>query len=158
MFGYDDSTARERYDVILDNLDAMYDNLKSTIETKEQQIDVLEDRVDRILEDAMLVSVKLADQTEATNRAYTQRAIAAVAFAHTVLALGGTAGIGRDNREDQPDNWRVVLYVDTPAGQLSWHIAPNDQAMIQGLPNYTKPWDGTYNSSNVAFYKDFLNA
>ena len=155
MYGYDDCTARERYDIILDNLDAMYDELKSTIETKEQQIDVLEQRVDRILEDATIVSVQLADQTEATNRAYTQRAIAAVAFAHTVLALGGTAGVSRDNREDQPDEWRVVLYVDTPAGQLSWHIAPNDQAMLEGIPEYIRAWDGTYNSSNVEFYKGF---
>lgn len=155
MFGYEEVNPRDRYEAIQTHLDAMYDDLSLEIADKENQIDVLEQRVDRILEDAMIVSVKLAEQTEATNLAYTQRAIAAVALAHTVLALGGTAGIGKDGLTDQPDEWRVVLYVDTPAGQLSWHIAPNDQAMLAGLPNYTKPWDGTYSSSNVNFYKDF---
>lgn len=156
MFGYDDCNARERYDIILDNLDAMYDDLKSTIDIKDGQIGALEQRVDRILEDATIVSIRLADQTEATNRAYSQRAIAAVAFAHTVLSYGGTAGVSKDNREDQPDDWRVVLYVDTPAGQMSWHIAPADQPMLAGLPEYIRAWDGTYNSSNVDFYKGFI--
>lgn len=155
MYGYEDCTPRDHLNAIQDHLDSMYSDLEEEIETKEQQINLLEQRVDRILEDATMVSVQLADQIEATNRAYSQRAIAAVAFAHTVLSLGGTAGISRDNREDQPDNWRVVLYVDTPAGQLSWHIAPNDQQMLAGLPEYVRAWDGTYNSSNVEFYKGF---
>lgn len=156
MFGYEDLTPRQRYDVILDNLDAMYDDLKAETDVLEDQVSMLESRVDRLLEDGMVVSVKLAEQTERTNVAYSQRAIAAVAFAHTVISLGGTAGVGRDNREDQPDNWRVVLYVDTPAGQLSWHISPADQPMLEGLPEYTKPWDETYNSSNANFYKGFI--
>lgn len=156
MFGYADLTPRERYDVILENLDAMYDGLKTEIEQAEARADKAEIRVDQCLEENQLLSTALQEQTGATDRAYSQRAIAAVAFAHTVLSLGGRAGTGRDSREDQPDAWRVVLYVDTPAGQLSWHIAPADQPMLQGLPEYTQPWDGTYNSSDTAFYEGFL--
>lgn len=156
MFGYDDCSPREHYDAIQDHLDAMYSDLNDEIDEKEKQIHVLEQRVDRILEDAMVVSVQLAEQKEAVNRAYTQRAIVAVAFAHTVLQYGGKAGVGQDDREDQPKAWRVVLYVDTPAGQLSWHIAPNDQHMLEGIPEYDGTWDGKWNSADPDFYKGFL--
>lgn len=155
MFGYDEGTPRERYDAILDHLDAMYDDLKTEIETADARADVAESRTEYALEENQVLSTALQNQREATNRAYSQRAIAAVAFAHTVLCYGGNAGTGLDSREDQPNAWRVVLYVDTPAGQLSWHIAPNDQPMLKGLPVYNGKWDGTYNSSNVDFYKGF---
>jgi len=156
MYGYEDCTPRQRYDAILDNLDAMYEDLKQEIDEKEEQIQVLEQRVDRVLEESTIANVKLADQTQLTNLAYSQRAIAAVAFAHTVIALGGTAEVGKDSREDRLDCWRVVLYVDTPAGQLSWHIAPQDQPMLQGLPEYVGKWDEMYNSADVDFYKGFI--
>ena len=155
MFGYDEITPRERYDAILDHLDGMYDELKTQIEVAEARADVAEGRVDYALEENSLMAQALQKQREATNVAYSQRAIAAVALAHTVLSYGGKAGIGKDDREDQPDAWRVVLYVDTPAGQLSWHIAPSDQPMLQGLPQYAGTWDGTCNSSNADFYKSF---
>lgn len=155
MFGYEETSPRDRYEAIQDHLDAMYGDLTEEIESRDRQIEKLEDRVDDVLAEKVLLSVKLAEQTEATDKAYTQRAIVAIAFANTVLANGGSAGVGTDDREDQPSNWRVVLYVDTPAGQLSWHIAPSDQYMLDGLPQYTKPWDGTFNSSNTDFYKEF---
>lgn len=155
MFGYDEGTPRERYDAILDHLDAMYDDLKTQIDVAEARADVAESRTDSLLDEVQTLSMALQNQREATNRAYSQRAIAAVALAHTVLCYGGTAGTGLDSREDQPDAWRVVLYVDTPAGQLSWHIAPDDQPMLKGLPVYNGKWDGTFHSSNTDFYKSF---
>lgn len=156
MFGYDEGTPRERYDAILDHLDAMYDDLKTEIETADARADVAESRTDSLLDEVQTLSTALQNQREATNLAYSQRAIAAVALAHTVLYYGGNAGIGLDSRENQPNAWRVVLYVDTPAGQLSWHIAPDDQAMLEGLPTYSGKWDGTYHSSNQDFYKGFI--
>lgn len=157
MFGYEECTPRQRYDIILDNFDAMYDELQAAADVAERRADFLEQRVDSLLEENMTLSVLLQKQTEATTVAYTQRAIAAIAFAHTVISLGGVAGVGRDGRENQPDAWRVVLYVDTPAGQLSWHIAPHDQHMLEGLPTYAGVWDGTYNSSDASFYQRFYN-
>lgn len=149
MYGYEDLTPRQRYDIILDNLDAMYDALKQEVASAQEVSDNLQ-------EDIWAAQNKISAAEERTNVAYSQRAIAAVSFAHTVIALGGAAGVGRDSREDQPDEWRVVLYVDTPAGQLSWHIAPEDQPMLEGLPEYQGTWDGTYNSSDTSFYKGFL--
>ena len=157
-YGYDDATPEDHYDAILTHLDSLHDKLKDEAQSNLNLADRLQDQVDSILEDALVTSVALADQKNITNVAYSQRAIAAVALAHTVLHYGGTAGVGQDDREEQPDEWRVVLYVDTHAGQLSWHISPSDQHMLEGLPKYLRAWDGTYNSSNTAFYKGFINA
>lgn len=146
-YSYEETTASELYDAILNHLDSLRDLCKD----ESNEADKLQDRVDDLEHD-------LREANSKANTAYAQRAIAAVALAHTVLSYGGTAGVGQDDREDQPDAWRVVLYVDTPAGQLSWHIAPADQEMLQGLPAYSKPWDGSWNSSNTDFYKGFVNA
>jgi len=156
MYGYEELSPRERYDTIVDNLEAMYDGLQESLDKEERRADILEQRVDSLLEETTAMSQACQQQREATDTAYTQRAIAAIAFAHTVLALGGSAGVGQDDREDQEDDWRVVLYIDTPAGQMSWHIAPLDQPMLEGLPAYEKPWDQTFNSSNNLFYKELI--
>jgi hypothetical protein len=60
--------------------------------------------------------------------------------AHLVAHLATTypAWISTDLAE--PD-WPVV-YVDTPAGQLSWHIAPRDMDLFEGVPRGLVPWDG----------------
>jgi hypothetical protein len=156
MYGQEDLTPRERYDIITDHLDYMYADLQETLDIEERRADALEQRVDSLLEENMILSKACQQQREATDMAYTQRAIAAVAFAHTVLLMGGTAGVGQDDRQDQAEEWRVVLYVDTPAGQLSWHIAPADQPMLAGLPEYKGKWSGSSNSSNTEFYKSFI--
>jgi ElaB/YqjD/DUF883 family membrane-anchored ribosome-binding protein len=154
-YRYEEPTPRERYEAIQEHLDAMFQDLQEAADDSEQRAENLEQRIDRLLDENRVLSVAAQQQTEVTNRAYSQRAIAAVAFAHTVIALGGVAGVGIDGREDQPDAWRVVLYIDTPAGQISWHIAPDDQAMLQGLPKYVGTWDGTFNSCDTAFYQKF---
>lgn len=81
-----------------------------------------------------------------TSKAYTERAIAAVLAAKMALLAGYNAGIGSDENEDWDPEWRVVLYVDFPGGQVCWHIAPNDQHLLDGLPRYAKPWDGQWES------------
>lgn len=41
----------------------------------------------------------------------------------------------------EPD-WPIV-FVDTPAGQLSWHVAATDTDLFQHVPSTTEPtWDG----------------
>lgn len=55
------------------------------------------------------------------------------------LAALYPSALGTDPTE--PD-WPVV-YVDTPAGQLSWHIAPADVRFFAHVPrNESVVWDG----------------
>lgn len=87
------------------------------------------------------------------NRAYSERAIASVLFAKMALCLGYAAGVGKDDNHDWDDCWRVVLYVDLPEGQISWHIAPNDQHLLAGLPEYKGKWDGKFTSRDDEFVR-----
>jgi hypothetical protein len=150
MYGTEDYTAEERFHDAKEEISYAFESLLDKLDSESE-------RADRFHSQYLEAKIEadLADQRMAI--AYTQRAITAVAFAHTVIAAGGTAGVGRDGREDQPDEWRVVLYVDTAAGQLSWHIAPADQHMLAGLPQYAGVWDGTWNSGDSNFYKRFIN-
>jgi hypothetical protein len=37
----------------------------------------------------------------------------------------------------------LVVYIQTPAGQLSWHIAPEDEDLFAGMHiQRSYPWDG----------------
>lgn len=93
------------------------------------------------------------DHDERLKRAYSERTACAVAMARFALMCGFKAGVGKDSNLDWDDDWRVVLYVETPAGQVSWHIAPHDQHMLDGLPAYEGQWDGTFRSRDGSFCK-----
>lgn len=84
-------------------------------------------------------------------RAYTERAYAAVGMAKMALLAGYKAGIGKDSNENWDNEWRTVLYVDTPGGQVSWHIAPKDLHLLKDLPKYEEEWDGTFRSRDGSF-------
>lgn len=93
----------------------------------------------------------IANLTKQNNQLYTERAFAAIALARMALLAGFKAGVGKDDKEQNDDEWRVVLYVETPAGQVSWHIAPDDQTLLEGLPAYDGVWDGSFRSRDGSF-------
>jgi len=70
------------------------------------------------------------------DEAYFDRNQLALAFAKLALDRGWTTGLGID--PDEPD-W-PVLYVDTPAGQLSWHLPKAE--VVGEWPRYHGKWDG----------------
>lgn len=81
-------------------------------------------------------------------RAYSQRGNLAVAFAKMAIALGCHAGRGLDNKTENDMDWRHVLYIDLPTGeQVSYHFAPIDVNMLDGLPCYRGEWDGKFTSA-----------
>jgi hypothetical protein len=84
---------------------------------------------------------------ERLNRAYSERNALAVAFARMAGAAGWRAGraIDADFSKGWDDDWRHVVYVDVPGvGQVSWHMAPTDVPLLEGLPIYAGEWDGTF--------------
>jgi len=52
------------------------------------------------------------------------------------------AGIGRHKGEDWEDDWRNVVYIDLPTGQVSWHIHDSDLHLFAFLDAYLDTWDG----------------
>lgn len=78
---------------------------------------------------------------------YSERNRLAAAFARMAFAAGFKAGKGVDPDETK---WPVV-YVDTPNGQVSWHIAESDQSALEGLPQYNGEWDGKFTARDPAW-------
>lgn len=76
---------------------------------------------------------------------YSQRAALSVALAWMTIRAGGMAGRGLDTRADPDSDWGHVLYIETPEGdQISYHFAPRDVKLLDGLPGYGVPWDGKF--------------
>ena len=90
------------------------------------------------------------DDEEKLNSAYTQRMIAVRMLA---VMSGCNYGLGKDDNEDWDDEWRTVVYIDLPQGQVSWHIAPHDLHLFDDFPQYKGKWDGNSNGSSAEFAK-----
>lgn len=82
--------------------------------------------------------------------AYTQRNNAAVALVRMALLLGWPAGRGLDDKTDNAPEWRHVVYLDLPNGeQVSYHMAPADVPLLDGLPEYAGKWDGKFTGTTA---------
>ena len=67
---------------------------------------------------------------------YIDRNLIAQIFGQFARLLGWNAGLGEDR--DEP-NW-PVLFVDTPFGQVSWHMPKNE--IFCNWKQYELSWDG----------------
>ena len=52
------------------------------------------------------------------------------------------SGIRKTDMPDWDPEWQNCVYIDTPAGQMSWHYHDREAHLFQSLPAYEKPWDG----------------
>lgn len=73
---------------------------------------------------------------------YAERNAVVCALARAMHAAGSTVGWARDER-DETGGW-PVLYIDTPAGQVSWHL-PKDE-----LPEWVEPYEGSWDGHTTA--------
>ncbi len=62
--------------------------------------------------------------------------------AHMARMLGWRAGVGTHGG-DIVAGFGEVVRIDTPVGQLSWHIHDTQLTWLENLPPYDAPWDGT---------------
>lgn len=96
------------------------------------------------------------------NNIYRQRATLAVALAWMTLKAGGIAGRGFDAGialKGGEEGWGHVLYIETPGGdQISYHFAPGDAALLDGLPRYSGDWDGFYNGRDQWWLEQYRPA
>jgi hypothetical protein len=74
------------------------------------------------------------------DQAYFDRNQLALAFARLAFEKGWPAGVKADPAD--PD-W-PVLYVDTPFGQVSWHLPAAELA-----PYVFRPYEGTWDGHDV---------
>ena len=85
------------------------------------------------------------EKQERINRVYSERSACIVALARTTIEAGRKAGVGEDSEGN------TVVYVDTPNGQVSWHVWDCDHWMLEDLPEYEGEWDGTFKSRELKF-------
>lgn len=77
--------------------------------------------------------------------AYAERDKCLVLMALMAQRLGLKVGIGqhRDNPgEDWDADWRNILFIELPAGQVSWHIHDSEASMFYFVGAYDGEWDG----------------
>jgi hypothetical protein len=78
------------------------------------------------------------------DNAYFERNKCVTLIAKMALALGFKAGIAQHDPDDKDweDDWRTVIYIDLPSGQVSWHFHDSHIHLLDGLPIYDGSWDG----------------
>jgi hypothetical protein len=69
--------------------------------------------------------------------AYNERNCLVAAVAHIF-----PAGIRKTAIESWSPEWHNCVYIDTPAGQLSWHYHDAEAMAFIDLPPYWSEWDG----------------
>jgi hypothetical protein len=86
----------------------------------------------------------IVNLTEQKNAAYAERNKCIVIMARMALALGLEAGLGRHEEEDKDweDDWRNIVFIDLPTGQVSWHIHDSELPLFEWLLQYKCGWDG----------------
>ena len=82
--------------------------------------------------------------TAAKDGAYRERNQVVAALARLLLSLGHNVGLGQHDPADQAweDDWRNIVYMELPNGQVSWHIHDSELGLFEGLPPYDRAWDG----------------
>ena len=87
--------------------------------------------------------IQVEETDDNTAAAYTMRNELAIFAAKLAIRHGWNAGWGRDANSVWDDEWRTVVYIDTPEGQLCWHMGPDQQELAkEQLPEYEGEWDG----------------
>lgn len=52
------------------------------------------------------------------------------------------SGIAKTNIPGWEVGWDNCVYIDTPAGQMSWHYHDREAHLFESLPEYKGTWDG----------------
>jgi hypothetical protein len=77
--------------------------------------------------------------------AYRERDQVVALLARMALALGWRAGVRRHEPDPDPtwdEDWKNVVAIDLPSGQVTWHYHDSEVPLFIGLPDYQGSWDG----------------
>jgi len=89
----------------------------------------------------MSVEDELRAQKDA---AYKERDMLVAALAYMAVTAGHfRAWRGRHVGGTWDDDWRNIIFIELPTGQVSWHVHDSELAMFAWLPlREDIPWDG----------------
>jgi hypothetical protein len=93
--------------------------------------------------------VNLGKQKDA---AYAERNQAVALIARMAHHFGLKVGVAQHPYDDESweRDWRTIVFIDLPTGQVSWHFHDSEKRLLIGLPGYEKEWDGHDTGSKYA--------
>lgn len=74
------------------------------------------------------------------NSVYAERNAIVSLATKMAIALGYESGFRTD--EQAEDEWKTVIYINLPTGQVSWHIHERELLWFRHLPQFSQSWDG----------------
>lgn len=86
----------------------------------------------------LLAAIQTVLRQPPVSEVYTDRNQAAMLAARLAALQGWHIGIAADSQN--PDPLWPILFIDTPAGQVSWHVPVGE--LYGDWPDYNAPWDG----------------
>lgn len=84
----------------------------------------------------------LAQLRQIKDLAYLERNRCVALLASLALDAGYTAGRARTAIAGWSEDWHGCIYIDFPAGQVSWHYHDSHAHLFAHLPPYAGEWDG----------------
>ncbi len=102
--------------------------------------------------DELLKAVK-----EPVNAAYTERNMCVALLAQYAQWFGHKVGIKQHVGEDWEDEWRNVLFIDLPTGQVSWHLHKDELVNFPDIQSYDGEWDGHTTEEKYERVKKFIH-
>ncbi len=93
--------------------------------------------------DDVAVRAEASAESRRIDAVYEERDRCVALASRLAAALGMDAWIGRHVGEDWDDEWRTVVFVQLPTGQVSWHVHDREMLLFAHLPRRDdRPWDG----------------
>lgn len=77
--------------------------------------------------------------------AYRERDRVVALLARMAHVYGWRAGLRRHEPDPDPawdEDWKNVVAIDLPTGQVTWHYHDSERHLFHSLPAYLAPWDG----------------
>ena len=81
-------------------------------------------------------------EQDEVQKVYAERNMCIALLCRMAQALNLSLGIGKHQGENWDEEWQNVVFIDLPAGQVSWHIKNSELENFNGIPAYHGEWDG----------------
>jgi hypothetical protein len=108
-------------------------------------LDTLALERDRAVGEARSAERERDEARAAKDVAYAERNRVVAALARMALGRSWRTGIRPHEPDPDPtwdEDWKNVVLINLPTGQVSWHYHDSDRPLFAWLPPYRWPWDG----------------
>jgi len=80
--------------------------------------------------------------SEELNKVYAERDMCVALIARMANLLGWKTDITQHQGEEWEDEWRNVVIIQLPTGQVSWHIHDSEKEWFSEIRTFLLQWDG----------------